>query len=64
MRNDKPNLIVNLTFEFSIKVIQFAETLNKQDKKVVPNQLLKSGTSIGANTLVRRMDTLSNHQIN
>lgn len=50
MRNDKPNLIVDLTFEFSIKVIQFTETLNKQDKKVVANQLLKSGTSIGANT--------------
>lgn len=50
MRNDKPNLIVDLTFEFSIKIIQFTEILSKKNKKVVANQLLKSGTSIGANT--------------
>lgn len=50
MRNDKPNLIVDLTFEFSIKVIEFTEILIKENKRVLANQLLKSGTSIGANT--------------
>ncbi|MBO3697765.1 four helix bundle protein [Roseivirga sp. E12] len=50
MRSDKPNLIVDLTFEFSIKIIEFTEILDKENKRVVANQLLKSGTSIGANT--------------
>ncbi len=50
MRNDKPNLIVELTFEFSIKIIKFTELLESKQKKVVANQLLKTGTSIGANT--------------
>lgn len=50
MRNDKPNLIVDLTFEFSVKIIEFAEILEKKNKCVVSNQLLRSGTSIGANT--------------
>ncbi len=43
------NIIVQLTFEFSIEVIQFCETLEEQRKYIIANQLLKSGTSIGAN---------------
>ena len=49
MRNDKKNLIVDLSFEFALQTIDFLETLNAQNKKVIPIQLLKSGTSIGAN---------------
>lgn len=49
MRNDKKNLIVDLSFEFALQTIHFVETLNAQNKKVIPIQLLKSGTSIGAN---------------
>jgi four helix bundle protein len=49
MRNDQPNLIVQLTFDFSIKIISFVEELESVKKKVIPLQLLKSGTSIGAN---------------
>ena len=49
MRSDKENLIVNLTFEFALMVIDFAERLDAQRKYVIANQLLKSGTSIGAN---------------
>lgn len=49
MRTDKENLIVDLTFEFALEVIDYVETLNKQGKLVIPLQLLKSGTSIGAN---------------
>ncbi|HEY5824663.1 MAG TPA: four helix bundle protein [Cyclobacteriaceae bacterium] len=50
MRNDKDNLIVNLTFKFALDVIEYCETLESQKKYVLARQLLKSGTSIGANT--------------
>ena len=44
-----PNLIVKLTFEFALEVIDYCETLESKRKFVLANQLLKSGTSIGAN---------------
>jgi len=43
------NLIVELTFEFSLEIIRYCEELEKQRKYVIARQLLKSGTSIGAN---------------
>ena len=49
MRNDKENLIVNLTFEFALEIIEFTEELESAWKFVIANQILKSGTSIGAN---------------
>lgn len=49
MRNDKPNKIVELTFQFALDIMSFSESLNERGKKVVANQLIKSGTSIGAN---------------
>ena len=49
MRNDKPNIIVELSFQFALNIISFCETLNNKGKKVISHQLLKSGTSIGAN---------------
>lgn len=45
----KENIILKLTFEFSILIIEFAETLESIRKFVIANQILKSGTSIGAN---------------
>lgn len=49
MQGNKENLIVNLTFNFSLKIIKYAEELEKLKKYVTANQLLKSGTGIGAN---------------
>ncbi|MBS1503839.1 MAG: four helix bundle protein [Bacteroidetes bacterium] len=46
---NKPNLIVDLTFDFSLKVIAFTEELETRKKFNMANQLFKSGTSIGAN---------------
>ena len=43
------NPILKLTFEFSLKIIELAECLEESKKYVVANQILKSGTSIGAN---------------
>ncbi len=49
MRGDKDNLIVNKTLQFSLQVITFCELLDDMRKYVVSKQLLRSGTSIGAN---------------
>ena len=46
---DKPNLIVDLTFNFSLKVIRFSEELEAKRKFNMANQLSRCGTSIGAN---------------
>jgi four helix bundle protein len=50
VRDDKENLIVELTFRFSIAIIEYCERLEADKKYVIARQLLKSGTSIGANT--------------
>ena len=43
------NEILDLSFEFALNIINFVEELEGKKKFVVANQLLKSGTSIGAN---------------
>ncbi len=49
MRSDKDNLIVKLTLEFALEIVEYSELLEEQKKYVIARQLLKSGTSIGAN---------------
>ncbi|MDD2304747.1 MAG: four helix bundle protein [Prolixibacteraceae bacterium] len=49
MRNDKENLIVKLTLEFALEIVEYSELLEEKKKYVIARQLLKSGTSIGAN---------------
>lgn len=46
---DKKNIVVEKSFEFALKIIDFAEVLENQRKYIVARQLMKSGTSIGAN---------------
>jgi len=46
---EKPNVILEKSFQFALKIIEYCEKLEGQKKFVVSNQLLKSGTSIGAN---------------
>jgi four helix bundle protein len=45
------NPIVDKTFQFSLEIIAFCEVLEGSRKYVVSNQLLKSGTSVGANVI-------------
>lgn len=45
----RENIIVEKTISFSIAIIEFCEKLEQERKFVIANQLLKSGTSIGAN---------------
>lgn len=46
---ERENLIVKLTFQFSLEIINFTENLEKLKKYNLANQLFRSGTSIGAN---------------
>ncbi|OGS20643.1 MAG: four helix bundle protein [Elusimicrobia bacterium RIFOXYA2_FULL_39_19] len=46
---EKENLIKDKTFEFALAIIDLYKRLNKQNEFVISKQLLRSGTSIGAN---------------
>jgi four helix bundle protein len=45
----KDNVIIKLTFQFALDIIKYCDGLQEDKKYVIANQLLKSGTSIGAN---------------
>lgn len=49
MRSDKENLIVDLTFQFSIKIIEYCDKLDEARKFALSKQLIRCGTAIGAN---------------
>jgi four helix bundle protein len=49
MQGNKENVIVDKSFLFAVELIKFCEYLDEKRKFVVSNQLLRSGTSIGAN---------------
>ena len=44
------NIIVEKTFKFAVHIIKFSQILQEQKQYVLANQLIRSGTSIGANT--------------
>lgn len=46
---EKRNEILELSFEFALKIIDYSEILEEKRKYVIARQLLKSGTSVGAN---------------
>jgi four helix bundle protein len=45
----KENLIQQKTYDFALKIINTSRQMNKNKEFVLSRQLLKSGTSIGAN---------------
>ncbi len=45
----KNNPILKETFEFSILIVGFSELLEQSRKYVISRQIIRSGTSIGAN---------------
>ena len=45
------NPILKTTFEFSLMLIKYCEELETNRKYIVAKQLLRSGTSIGANAM-------------
>ncbi|WP_066223150.1 four helix bundle protein [Formosa haliotis] len=48
MLERKPNIILEKSIAFALLVITYCEKLETNKKYVIANQLLKSGTSIGA----------------
>jgi len=45
------NAILKMTFDFSLSVIDYCDLLDTIKKYTISRQLLKSGTSIGANAM-------------
>jgi|GEM_PF-269747 four helix bundle protein len=49
MRNDKKNIVVELSIQFSLGIISFSEILRNQRHFDLASQVFRIGTSIGAN---------------
>lgn len=49
MRNDRKNIVVEKSFQLALLIVEYVDILEKAGKWVIAKQLLKSGTSIGAN---------------
>jgi four helix bundle protein len=49
MRNYKDNLIIKMTFQFALDIMEFSEILREQRRYAFADQVLRSGCSIGAN---------------
>lgn len=43
------NVVVDKSLDFGVEIVKFCELLDEKRKYVVSKQLLRSGTSIGAN---------------
>ena len=46
---EQKNIIVEKSLDFSVDIVKFCELLESNRKYVIAKQLLKSGTSVGAN---------------
>lgn len=46
---ESENLVLDKSFDFALKIIEYSELLEENKKFVIARQILKSGTSIGAN---------------
>jgi hypothetical protein len=54
--------IVKKSLEFSLVIISYCDFLNSRRKFIIANQLLKAGTSIGANVFeasIRKVEWIS-----
>lgn len=49
MNKNKDNLIVQLTLAFAKKIITYSIKLDEKKMFAISNQLIRSGTSVGAN---------------
>ncbi len=46
----RENELLKVTFQLALKIVEYCEILEEKRKYVIARQLLKSGTSIGANS--------------
>lgn len=49
MGNEKGNVILIKSFDFALQIIVLYKSMNEQHEYILSKQLLRSGTSIGAN---------------
>lgn len=49
MTNGKDNVVLGKSFDFAIEIIELYKILKSKNELVISKQLLRSGTSIGAN---------------
>ena len=49
MSNREKSIILKKAFEFAVKIVKFTSQLNHEKHFILSRQLLRSGTSIGAN---------------
>jgi four helix bundle protein len=49
MEQNSKNIIITKTVEFAVLIIEFAEILEGKRKYAISRQVIRSGTSIGAN---------------
>jgi len=49
MRNYEDNVIVKMTFEFALSIVEFTDLLREKRRFSLADQLFRSGCSIGAN---------------
>ncbi|MEZ5025218.1 MAG: four helix bundle protein [Chitinophagales bacterium] len=49
MQTNKENIIIDITFNFSIDIINYCKKLEENRQYNIGNQLFRCGTSIGAN---------------
>lgn len=61
---NKENIILMKSLDFALNIIDYCEILEGKRKFVVANQLLKSGTSIGANVHEAQNPSSNNDFIN
>jgi hypothetical protein len=55
MRNDRKNMIVELSIKFALDIIDYCTILETGKHFIFSRQILKSGTSIGAIFMKPRM---------
>ena len=49
MNNEKPNIIRDKSFQFALKIIELSQSLKEERNYEIANQIIRCGTSIGAN---------------
>jgi four helix bundle protein len=49
MNENKENIIVDRSFDFALRIVKFYKFMNEKKEYVLSRQLLRAGTSIGAN---------------
>ena len=49
MNNEKPSIIRDKSFQFALKIIELSQSLKEERNYEIANQIIRSGTSIGAN---------------